>query len=424
MVRSVTKLRFELTILIISISALIFVYRLGAPRVDGGFEPGMRDVGTYLRAGEKFLDGNDPYVDPAARFGPSLLPLFGFMNQTLPENVLVIFFQIFSIVGILYFVSRLTSFSLLSNLKIIIVLCWLSSVRENIVNIQVTGLLCFLFGLGYQVVKRNRNPSSRFIGCLLLAASIDSKPHLFGILFLALFLYERRYREIPIVLSIIVFTHSILSLWVGKFLTLSWLQTLFFLYEKRKSGTLGESLVLWPIIEHFGVNKELSSILSILIFVGLLSVLILRVSRSELSRNQVIELSMLVPSFGIFFHYYDLAPLIAVLLVNLLNEDRLKEIVFLLPVALIPGNSAELWNFLIILGAFFLLMLDFRFARLRAIDLLTAIGIWTTYSIIMQSFSNYDLKQEAQVTTIAIWLLMICFRKELENNRADRIVKP
>ena len=417
-IRTKVKLRIEITILFFSISVLIFVYRLGSARVDRGFEPGMRDIGTYLRAGTSFLDGRDPYIDPAVRFGPSLFPFFGLLDLTVSDWIVALLFQLISIIGILYFVTKITDLSPLSNLTLLIVLCWLSSVRENLVNIQVTGFLSLLFALGYQLFKTSPRITCRLIGIYFLAVSIDTKPHLFGVLFLALFVYEKRYKAIPIVFLTILFSHVILSILVDKNLTLSWLQTLMHLYDERKSGNLGENLVVWPIFEHFGLDERVASVSSIFVFAVLLSILIFRIKEKNLTRNQVIELSLLIPSFGIFFHYYDFAPLISILLINLSTENRTRQALMLLPIVLIPGNASELQSIFVVFSILlFLFLFDSRYANISLRYWLTSIGIWILYSVLVNYFSNFELKQQAQVTAVAIWLLILGFRGSFKKRR-------
>lgn len=418
MIQTRAKLRIQIAFLVVSISVLVFVYRLGSARVDRGFEPGMRDIGTYLRAGANFLNRVDPYTDPAVRFGPSLLPFLGLLDLTVSDWIVALLVQVMSIIGILYFAIRITGFSLLSNLPLIIVVCWLSSVRENLVNIQVTGFLSFLFALGYQLMKSNTSTFLRLIGIYFLAVSIDTKPHLFGVLFVALFVHEKRFKAISIVFSTILLSHVTLSILVDKFLTLSWLQTLMYLYDQRKLGNLGENLVIWPIFEHFGLDKSLASLLSIFVFAGLMSVLIFRIKEKYSTRSQVIELSLLIPSFGIFFHYYDFAPLISILLINLSSENRIRQILMLLPIALIPGNSSELQSIVVVLGIFaFLYIFDSRFANTRFRYWLTSLGIWILYSVLVNYFSNFELKQQAQVTIFALWLLILSFRARVKRQR-------
>lgn len=422
MIPTRAKTKIQVTFLLVSISVIVFVYRLGSARVDKGFEPGMRDIGTYLSAGANFLNGVDPYINPAVRFGPSLLPFFGLLDLTVSDWIVALLFQLMSIVGLLYFAIKITGVSPLSNLPLLIVVCWLSSVRENLVNIQVTGFLSLLFALGYQLMKSSTSTILKLIGIYFLAVSIDTKPHLFGVLLVALFAHEKRFKAILAVFSAVLLSHLILSILVEKSLTLSWLQTLMSLYDQRELGNLGENLVIWPIVEHFGLDRSIASVLSVCVFISLMSVLIFRIKEKYSTRSQIIELSLLIPSFGIFFHYYDFAPLVSILLLNLSSENRIRQILMLLPIALIPGNSTEIQSVLVVFSILiFLFLSDLRFANIKLRYWLTSLGIWILYSAFVNYFSIFELKQQAQVTIFAMWLLIIGFRGGLKGQEIEEL---
>jgi hypothetical protein len=190
------------------------------------------------------------------------------------------------------------------------------------------------------------------------------------------------------------------------------------LYDERKSGNLGENLVVWPIFEHFGLDERVASVSSIFVFAVLLSILIFRIKEKNLTRNQVIELSLLIPSFGIFFHYYDFAPLISILLINLSTENRTRQALMLLPIVLIPGNASELQSIFVVFSILlFLFLFDSRYANISLRYWLTSIGIWILYSVLVNYFSNFELKQQAQVTAVAIWLLILGFRGSFKKRR-------
>lgn len=186
------RIQIVALLFVFSTFALVFIYRMGSARVDRGTEPGMRDLGTYLRAGSNFLQGVDPYTDPAMRLGPSLLPFFGVINLVLPEDLLAIIFQLLAILGILFLVNSITELSFRNHLAMYLAICWFSATRENLVNIQITGLLALLAGCGIRLLKNSRSKVMNLVGCYLFVLASDTKPHIFLLMTIAFLVIEKK----------------------------------------------------------------------------------------------------------------------------------------------------------------------------------------------------------------------------------------
>ncbi len=404
--------RIEPWIFISSLVALLFLYRLGSERVDKGTEPGMRDLGMYLAGGRSFLDKIDPYVATQMRFGPSLLPFFGILDKVFDDRFLAISFQLTAILGIVIFASIFSKISIRKNFLLVTIVCWLSSVRENLVNIQVTGLLAFLFASGYHLAFSRKKKLFEFMGFFLMAISIDTKPHLFGLTFIVICSYLRNLHALVSVSAIVIANHVILSMFNGHFLTLSWFRTLSGVYDLRNSGELGESLFLWPILEKFGLSESIGALSSTVVCLLLIIYLLFKTVQNKETYRQIIELSLMIPVFGIFFHYYDLAPLIALLYLNLVQERQLKTAISLLPIILIPGNFLSAQNIVLIFGVFLLLFgLQYGFEALPLRWWAFSLTIWSFYIILIESFARVELKQEAQVTVTVMIIIILIIRK-------------
>jgi hypothetical protein len=377
---------------------------LGSARVDKGTEPGMRDLGTYLRAGSNFMDGVDPYSDPAMRLGPSLLPLFGLLNNYFPNQFLAVMFQSFAMLGICYFVSQFANISFKEYPAIFLTILWFSSVRENLVNIQITGFLAFFFTFGCRLLKNERNYFYVFFGCLFIEFAVDTKPHLFG---LAALMYILSIKKVPYMILVgiqILIIHILLSLFIGHLITLKWLQTLVGIYEIRSEGKLGESLIIWPLLENLGLSTRLSSSLSLVLFVSVTCLFLYGFKSKKVSNRQVMLLSFMIPSFGIFYHYYDLALAIS-LFFALAIISQIKEIALIsLPLLLVPSGFLDAKNLVVTIGILIMLQIaGDLFTNMKAKSYFKALIFYSIYSITLLNTSE-NLMHQTQVTITFIFI--------------------
>ena len=403
---------------VISTALLVFLYRQGSARVDRGTEPGMRDLGTYLKAGSNFIQSADPYSDPAMRLGPSLLPFFGLIDLAIPHTLLAITFQIMCVLGPLFLVQQISQISPWINPSLYFAIMWLSSIRENLVNIQITGLLAILVSLGILIRRKNLGLVGNFIGLFLIAISVDTKPHLLGLFALVYFLIDKRISDFVKILGIICVNHAILSLLNGHYLTLSWAKTILGLYDSKSRGELGESLVLWPLIERFGINSQVTTLLATVVFVLLVLFTLRKAihSRRDMLINLVLSLS--VPSFGVFFHYYDLSLAISLFFAFLYLKKKILWMVILLPIYLIPSGVSEPRNLAFALTIFliFLMLDDILQVSLVQHIFLTAI-VFSLYATTLK-FVPTEIRQHFQVTFASVSMLMTCFLFQFKNSKS------
>jgi hypothetical protein len=404
------RIRFGVSFssMLVSVFALLFIYRLGSARVDKGTEPGLRDLGTYLNAGSAFFAADNPYSDPYMRVGPSLLPLFGTLDLLVSKNILAVVFQLLSLLGPLYLVYVITKVSVKNHLTIYLAIIWFSAIRENLVNIQITGLLALFFGFGLKLLELAHSRIPRFIGLYFLALAVDTKPHIFGLLVVALLVYRRNYKYLMTVFSIVALNHSLLSILIGEFLTLSWMATLFGLYDNKAKGNLGESLMLWPILEYFGVNPTITANVSLICFTILFSLLFYRIYNKTIAEVNVITMSLIIPTFGFFYHYYDLAIVVAIWFAQMFSENRNRLVLISLPFLLIPSGIDQNWNLVIVLGIYLLIRsFEVCFAKISSFETTFAIGVYVLYSLLLKFSIPLELKQQVQVTLLALSIMLI-----------------
>lgn len=393
--------------------SVVFIYRLGSARIDKGFEPGMRDLGQYLRAGEAFLQKLNPYEDPATRFGPILMPFFGFLSFSIPEIILATLFQFLGIFGIVFFALAISGIRLEKNLLAIALIACLSSVRENLVNIQVTGFLALIFALGYLMLDSKRHHISKVLGLIFICASVDSKPHLFALTFVAVFVYERRFKVLFAALGVEIVSHAILLLYSNQALSINWLRTILGLVDQKSNGKLGESLAVWPLLESIGMNSSVVIYLSSFSVIGLICVLAAMLRSRQKSKIQVIQFSLFIPSFGIFFHYYDFAPLAALVVLRMFVVTSDTLLVWFIPIFTIPSGFRGATSLLLVLLVLFVLLLGKEKVRLESVyRTMGSLIVWFLYSWLVLFFEGRDLTQEFQVSFFVMIMFVLVLRRE------------
>jgi hypothetical protein len=406
------------SLFLFSVAALVFIYRIGSARVDRGTEPGMRDLGTYLMAGSNFLQGVDPYSDPAMRLGPSLLPFFGILDFVLPKSALAIAFQILAMLGLLFLVNSLTGLSFRDNLPIYLAICWFSATRENLVNIQITGLLALLAGCGIRLVKNSTSKIVELVGCFMLVLALDTKPHIFVLISIIFLVIEKKVKLIWSIFGLLALNHSILSLINGNFLSLSWLRTLLGLYDAKSQGELGESLVIWPLLERLGVDPKITSFLSIALFLILIFYFLTNMHLAEYKSVNYYLMALTFPSIGIFFHYYDIAIAISIFFAYVISSNRLKVALVALPFALVPSGVENLRNTAIIVGILiFLKVFQKQFSEVKLRTIGGSLAPYLIYSLILKYLVEVDLKQQFQVTFAALSLIIISFTLKFQDRK-------
>lgn len=396
-------LLIRIALIFVSCTIAVFFYRLGSDRVDKGMTPGLRDLGTYLSAGKRLLNGDNPYVDPQVRTGSGILAILGVLNRFLEDNQLAWLVQIFVPVGIMVLAYSVLKFNISTSWPVLLCLPWLSSLRENLVNIQITGLLSFFVGTGILLLN-SRSCFSQNVGTFLVAIGIEGKPHLLA-LFAVIFIYQKRGSGyvLRVIAGLIIIQLS-MSLYVGENVTLSWVRTLLGLVEKKQQGNLGESIAIWPILERLGLSPRISTFLSILLLFLLMNWLLIAIYKGRVIRE---EFALLLPAFGIFFHYYDLAIVIALLTTRICLANLGVQILATLMIFTIPENFFNLTSFTLLIMVSALMLGVKSEAKLpqRIKTSFLSLSLWFAYANVVKYLSR--IIDPHQIAT-SFAMLLVC----------------
>jgi len=402
----------SLLFLLASSSALIFTYRLGSMRIDKGQTPGLRDIGTYFSGGLAILQGENPYENTFFRIGPTGGFLFGVLAKLAPDFLAATLVMAVSIIGFVFFVSTFAGYRELIGFPWLFmgVLVFISSQRENLVNIQITGVLALLAALGYRLAEQT-SFVAKALSIIFLAISVETKPHLLGLFILVVLIQHRRLKSIIGVGATILASHVLLSIYIGKLITLEWVKIIFSLGSRAQVDDLPERIAFDTFFTLLGISSEVSVAIMLFIFVSL-SLTVLIMSRTK----QTYHLGLLIPSLGIFFHYYDLALAFGLFLTVLYKERLYKTLFLSIGLFIIPQNFASMQNVILILLLLVMLSLLISRGIWRLFFMYFAIGSlsWLLYIFVVESIAPkveiHELSMSLSIIYSLITGVILMFR--------------
>ena len=396
-----------------------YLYRLGSARIDKGQTPGMRDLGTYQFAGRSILDGRNPYINPQVRIGPLGSFFIGILDSLFTPNILAWIALLSVPLGLGLFVKAclLIEGNRFSIAPWLLLIPWYSSTRENLVNIQITGFILILFSSGLIVfVKDQSSKLLEFIGLLLVSIAVETKPHLLLLLFVSICIRMREYRRIFGVVIIIVISHLILSSVTQVNLTSEWLKILLGLKDSSSKAQLPESIAIWPILNQLGISSNVTSASSVILMSSLaIFVLALAIKQPKLNTNL---LALAIPSLGFFFHYYDLAIVVSLLVTHYVASGRAKTVALFVGIFVIPENFTDIKSILLlILTIIFTNVLARRNSIAEvALESIKSAFVWLIYAFCIETFGK-EFGIHSVAVTISILIVFYFSAKEVVRNR-------
>ena len=292
---------------LISIFYLLYYYRQGGIKDAGLTETTIRDLGPYIDGGIKILHGENPYIPISTRSGTfGALPLT-ILSLIIPDNFKTFIFQMINLMGVIYFlVITFANKSKIIKSLAILLLIWMSPVREMLVTNQVTGIVLGLLAIGIRAHKEKTKKIknirfSNLITALAFGISVDLKPHI-TIAFVVIYLLNNRdFKAIRDCLVLWLTIHIFIDFTQWRILELDYLKFILGLAKTAQKNELGDSVAFWPLLS--SVKTLQITDISIAIIATLFCSAVILSLRKQ--RNPAIILSLLIPSFSIYFHFYD-----------------------------------------------------------------------------------------------------------------------
>ena len=417
--------RVLVVLVIVSTSFLLYQYREGGVKDAGLTNTSIRDVGGYITTGLKILEKVNPYIPDGTVWGGARWGTFGtipvaMISELIPRNLQVVFFQIVGLLGLYLFIRTIfRNISILKINAIFLLLIWTSSYREMLSTNQIIGMVLGLIAIGINTLfleKDMRVPVvQQILGTLCFVMALDLKPHISGLLIVGLYIYFRRGRDFLKLVGAYLITHAAVDIHIGKVVELDWLNILSGLNDRANQNELGDSVTFWPVIRRvididgsFGlVSKATLLALVVLTFIV------------AYKRNwqAFIFLSFFVPSFTIYFHYYDAVPFLSLVIWAILSQPKSVFSFVVLDMLLISKESSSVRNILfVIVISCALAMFSTTRASNRIRNLVFAfIGLilWQLIQMINSRSNSDQYELQSLVVTQALVLSGLLFVQSL-----------
>jgi hypothetical protein len=402
------------------INLLIYLYGVRTPWVkNGSNSTSLRDLGTYINAGHAILNHTDPY-DKAAIFrsGSFAASIFGLIPTSIPTVFIVVIWQVITLLGFIFLFWASSAYLDVPLVSVFIpIIILYSSVRENLVDNQLTGFLSIVLGILLIYFKKEKHYFTVNLGVgVLCAFAIDLKMHLFFIPIFFLILASKRYVLIFYTITSFTTAHFLIDLYCHSILELSWLNTLRFVGKLEKSNL--ETASLWKL---FGILIKNNYAIIIISWATIMALIILCVQKiliHKISKNGSFVLGLLL-SLNLFFnHYYDYSLLLIPITCYAISRPQIN--LFLssfIVAAFISGSSFIDLKILLILaicGLFLLFSEGFRLGNVLKI----VIGFFLEKSaeFVIFNLVNVSLRINLLTTLTTISTAVLVFSNELKKS--------
>jgi len=384
--RRPTKREFGPVFFLTSSFILLFTYRLGSLRVDKGQVPGLRDIGTYFNGGLAIISGENPYENPYFRIGPTGGLLLGVLAKIAPDFLAATLIMALSIFGFAFFIGTFSGYQKLINFPWIFlgVVIFISAQRENLVNIQITGILALSLAYGFRLIEKDRK-IIRLLGVVLIAISVETKPHVVGLFVLLLLIYGKKYRYLFSIGFTLLLFQALISLYVREFIILSWFKLVLNLGKEASVGQLPERIAFETPFELLGISSKVAIMIMGILFLGfsLASIVIAQ-------KINTLHLGLTLPSLGIFFHYYDLALAFGLMLTILYSRRHYKLLFVIIGSYLLPQNFGSINNLILVTLLLMILSASIFWTRPVVAIMHSVLGMtsWLVYVFLVKIFNR------------------------------------
>ena len=194
-----------------------------------------------------------------------------------------------------------------------------------------------------------------------------------------------------------------IDLYVGKLLEVDWIHRIFGLFNVSKTSGLPESIAIWPFLDKFSIQNNSKTFIS---YLALLSFLIFIVIAVHIKKDSLaIYLVFLAPSFYVYYHHYDMVPLI---LVTILFHRIIPAYFFiaLMEFVILPMQVKNIFN--LILLVFLILIFLIAVPKNSGIRKTQNVIAGTAIYILIQSLNLY-ISSTISLQTLFMTEFIFCF---------------
>lgn len=407
---------------VLSTLLLLFYYRAGGIADTGRLNVGLRDLGPFVDGGKAIISGINPYDPVLTRGGSAGSLAIGILSILIPQGLVMISFQILNFLGLFYFIRKFPiQLTLETRYIIFLIGIWSAPFRENLSLNQITGIVLGLIALGFLTEFRKNRVIRIIISRLSIGLAMDLKPQIVFPIIIIFFIFKYFRREILEAGVTLLSIHIFIDLRIGKIIEKDYLHFLSTLAKQSKGSDFGDSVTYWPLLQELGINlRGIFVGTSAMIVVGFLIYKLTAIKNPA----SILALSVIVPTFGSYYHLYDAVGVATIALIYFSKESRL-----LLPtiifgcLVMIPIELNSIQNFLIeIFGVSLIGFL--ALSTYKPIEVIAKSGIGLLAGFLLNCINhhlsdtahNMQIIVTTEIVALATFILVIFLRKQRASN--------
>jgi hypothetical protein len=334
--------------------------------------PFARDSAVYVSGFESLIAGTDPYESEIFRSGLFGSFFFFLIALAIPASLESVTFLCLNIFGVVCFVRYFSDFKYRKiDFYILLLVSWSSASREGLNTIQIAGILLGLISVVLRSVDKIQvgpiNCFDFFLGVLCTAILVDLKPHYVLPLLIIVFVKRKSFRFASAVIAVLVAGHAIIDLWVGKFLTFTWLKLMMSLADEPIDEERKDFANMWSIVFS---TFDLGSFAKLLPYIFIVITALVTAFAKTISFEKSIFVGLSLPLLSTYTHYYDYLGIVVMCIVAVAIHGKSKDLLIITPLLLIAENWQNPQGFLLIL--FFLLLCFFSVYEWKVLAQITA----------------------------------------------------
>ena len=406
--------------IIISAAYLMFYYR----------NVGLHDGFVYIQAGRDIANGDNPYSEGITRSGTVSSLILYCIYLLIPKLIAAETFQVMNLSLVAWFIWVLKGkkWKTEDYFLAVLVSFWLSPVRELLAINQVDAFVVGLLGTIIWINSKHHIINTQVKNALVslnFALAIDLKPHLLLVVLVVWVILERSFSIILWTVAIFTVLHVAIDLYVREITEITWISRVLDVKDTASTTELGDSVTIWPIFQKlFPHWIGLVPVIAMLLFLTASALAIYFAIKNN--ANLAILISLVAPGVYIYFHFYDMIPLVLIYVAYLIHSTISSQHITLLCLLLIPKEFTSLKNLALVVLISTLVWLHSRHhPKPKRQLILGFVGYGILCAMNSVLFDGPRLTQSIFVTEIMFFILWanlrIASKKDSEMNIFGRV---
>ena len=313
---------------------------------------GLHNSELLINVGQKIINGENPYIplQPYGTFPGLIYWLINFLTFNTGSPFI---FIVLNLIGVAFLVQYLVGPLNTNQLLLIISLILITSpIRALTANVQHTGIIIGSLLLGNYLLTKTYKDRIGVIktccGAFCYFFAIEIKPQIALPFIIIWIIVLKKYKFIPVLFGIGIFTHLLIDIRYGKFLEVD--QFNVWQIMRNDKLTISEQTSIWKVLTYFTSNRIDWFGISFLLYIAVISCLIVIALKTQ--NDKLLKWSLIIPILTAYLHLYDLVVISIYICYLIISRDKRFGNFILFGLLVIPtrfNTQAEVLNSLVFL---------------------------------------------------------------------------